>query len=369
MIRPKPLLLVLAALALVVVGVLFFKGPQPEVIIPAERLFRVGGFWITNTIFTGWLVVALLAILLITATRTMALVPRGLQNLVEALFEWALDLVESIAGPQNARRFFPLVMTIFLYIMIGNWMGLLPGFASIGLAEEADHGVYFEQQRVGPLNIAIIPLNPEVVHKGEHGEEEEEHHSFLPGAAPDSFVSAAPHGATAAAGTAGQQEEGRFLGILVPLFRGVNTDVNMTLAIALISFVFVEWWGLRSLGLGYLTKFFNFGPLLRGNALGVIDIFVGILELFSEFIRIISFTFRLFGNIFAGEVLLLMMTFLVPFVFVQPFYFLEIFVGFIQAAVFALLTLVFASMAVESHAHPEGEHTEHIEHPTVEPAH
>jgi F-type H+-transporting ATPase subunit a len=132
----------------------------------------------------------------------------------------------------------------------------------------------------------------------------------------------------------------------------------MTLAIALVSFFFVEMWGLKTLGIGYLGKFFNFKAVMKGSPMGLIDVFVGLLELISEFIRIVSFTFRLFGNIFAGEVLLLMMSYLVPFLFVLPFYFLEIFVGFIQAAVFALLTLVFATMAVESH----GDHEEHEEH-------
>jgi F-type H+-transporting ATPase subunit a len=147
------------------------------------------------------------------------------------------------------------------------------------------------------------------------------------------------------------------MGILIPFFRSVNSDVNMTLAIAIVSFVFVEMWGIRTLGIGYLGKFFAFKSLAKGP-LGGIDVFVGFLELISEFVRIVSFTFRLFGNIFAGEVLILMMSYLVPFLFVLPFYFLEIFVGFIQAAVFAILTLVFAAMAVESHA----EHEEQAEH-------
>ena len=141
---------------------------------------------------------------------------------------------------------------------------------------------------------------------------------------------------------------GQKLALIIPLFRSVYSDVNNTLALALISFVMVEFWGLRTLGLGYLKKFFNFS--------GVIPFFVGILELLSEFIRIISFAFRLFGNIFAGEVLILMLTFLLPFLIVDIIYGLELFVGFIQAAVFALLTLVFAVMAVEHH---DEEHEAH----------
>ena len=133
---------------------------------------------------------------------------------------------------------------------------------------------------------------------------------------------------------------------LIPLFRSVYSDVNNTIALALISFVMVEFWGLRTLGFSYLGKFFNFS--------GFIPFFVGILELLSEFIRIVSFAFRLFGNIFAGEVLILMLTFLLPFLIVDIIYGLELFVGFIQAAVFALLTLVFAVMAATTTWNPRG---------------
>ena len=128
------------------------------------------------------------------------------------------------------------------------------------------------------------------------------------------------------------------------------TDVNAPLAIAIFSFIFVEFWGLQTLGVSYLTKFFSFGKLLKGDILGgLIDVFVGLLEFVSELSRMVSFTFRLFGNVFAGEVLLLMMTFLVPFVLVDVFYALELFVGLIQAFVFAMLTLVFAVTAVSHH--------------------
>lgn len=136
--------------------------------------------------------------------------------------------------------------------------------------------------------------------------------------------------------------------LVVPYLRGVYSDLNNTLALGICSFLLVEFWGFQALGFGYLKKFFNFTS--------PINAFVGLLELLSEFIRMISFAFRLFGNIFAGEVLVLMLTFLMPFLFVDIIYGLELFVGFIQAAVFALLTLVFASMAVESHG--EGEHHE-----------
>ncbi len=138
------------------------------------------------------------------------------------------------------------------------------------------------------------------------------------------------------------------------LLRPAGTDLNMPLALAIISFVFVEFWGIRVLGFRYFGKFFRFGALLRGNIFqGLVDIFVGFLELLSEFVRIISFTFRLFGNMTAGEILLLVTAFLIPFVFSLPFYGLELLVGFIQALIFSGLTLVFVTIAVTPHGGEE----------------
>ncbi|MGH2608869.1 MAG: F0F1 ATP synthase subunit A, partial [Tepidiformaceae bacterium] len=170
--------------------------------------------------------------------------------------------------------------------------------------------------------------------EGEHGDE----HAVESPALGESFV--------------GVDFPGKKVGLVIPFFRSVYSDVNNTLALGICSFIFVEFWGFQALGLGYLRKFFV-NPFR--NPIGT---FVGFLELLSELIRIVSFTFRLFGNIFAGEVLILMLTFLAPFLIVDIIYGLELFVGFIQAAVFALLTLVFATMAVEHHGdeeHHDGE--------------
>ena len=125
----------------------------------------------------------------------------------------------------------------------------------------------------------------------------------------------------------------------------------MPLALALISFVFVEYWGFRAHGLGYLKKFFALGNLFRLRFTGLIDAFVGFLELVSELVRVFSFTFRLFGNMTAGEILVVMITFLVPFVATQFVFGLELLVGLIQAVIFAGLTLVFLSVAVRREEH------------------
>lgn len=149
-------------------------------------------------------------------------------------------------------------------------------------------------------------------------------------------------------------KEGHAETVFIPLLRSAGTDLNMPLALALVSFVFVEFWGFRSMGLAYVGKFLRVGNLLRGRVFqGAIDLFVGILELLSEFIRIVSFTFRLFGNMTAGEILLLVSGFLVTFVFSVPFYGLEILVGFVQALIFAGLTTVFVALAVAGHGEQE----------------
>jgi F-type H+-transporting ATPase subunit a len=154
-------------------------------------------------------------------------------------------------------------------------------------------------------------------------------------------------------------------GTFIPLLRAANTDINLPLSIAIISFVSVEFWGLRSLGFfHYLNSFFNFGqirdgfvslfkgkirPAISGIMFGFINLFIGFLEILSHFIRIISFTFRLFGNMTAGEILLLVVSFLVPLVASIPFYGLELLVGILQALIFAGLTLVFGVIAMAPH--------------------
>jgi F-type H+-transporting ATPase subunit a len=136
------------------------------------------------------------------------------------------------------------------------------------------------------------------------------------------------------------------------LLRSPGTDVNMPMALALVSFAFVEYWGLRAHGFAYMKKFFPLGKLLKGNILGgLIDLFVGFLELVSELVRVVSFTFRLFGNMTAGEILVVMVTFLAPFVFIQIFFALELLVALIQSVIFAGLTLVFLSVAVRHEEH------------------
>ena len=146
---------------------------------------------------------------------------------------------------------------------------------------------------------------------------------------------------------------GKTIGLLVPFLRGASTDINTTLAIAIVAMFTVQVWGIRALGVrGYGGKFFV-NPISQGP----IATFVGILEGFGELTRTLSFTFRLFGNMFAGEILLIAMAFLLPLIGIIPFMGLELFVGLIQGYIFAMLTLVFGVMAVASH----GDHDSHAE--------
>lgn len=243
--------------------------------LASETIFNIGGFGVRNTMITAvmtvlvWLVVGL-----VLRKKKYSLLPGGFQNFVEMLIESLYNFFNTIVGDENkTRRFFPIAATIFLFVLISNWMGLLPGFGSIGLWEE---------------------------------------------------------------------EEGKQ--VLIPIFRSTFADVNMTLALALVAMTAVQAFGVAMLGArGYLGKFFV-NPFRDP-----IGSFVGILELMSEVSKLISFSFRLFGNVFAGEVLLLVMAFLVPYIIPLPFYGLEIFVGFIQALVFAFLTLVFLKGATTAH--------------------
>ena len=350
--------IVFGALALLGVGFLFLGAPKPHIEIKAEPLWTIGVLEITNTLLSAWLATLVLFLIAIFATRKMSFIPSGLQNVMEAVVEALLTLVENTVGPKHARRFFPVIATIFLFIVVGNWMALLPVFNVIGKiepvgveeAEFHEEVVVFEDKGL----FVIMPNTSEIeIHFDEavcdgvaEGHEREE---CLEEGRAEAILTA-------------REEEGidpdAKIGIMAPYFRSMNTDLMTPLSLAIVAAIFVEWWGISALGLvGYGKRFFSFGRLAKGDPMGVIDIFVGFLELIAEFARIISFTFRLFGNMLAGEILLLVMTFLIPLLLALPFYGLELFVGAIQAFVFAMLTLVFGALAVTSHDEHDEEET------------
>jgi F-type H+-transporting ATPase subunit a len=260
----------------------------------------IGSFPITNALIMTVVVDLTLVLTIVFAARNMKLIPQGFQNSVEALVEAFYNFALGV-DRKNVAKFFPLCATIFLFFLYANMFALVPGVGSIGTCE------------------------PSV----------EEAHATGEPPAPSPVFSGLP----------GYCEAGH---AVTPFLRAPAADLNVTFAFALAAVFMVEVFGFQALGLNYLSKFFNFRE-------GFIGAFVGILELISEFVRIIAFAFRIFGNIFGGEVIILVMAFLFPYILPLPFYGFEVFVAFIQALIFAVLTLVFMSMATIAH----GGHDEH----------
>jgi F-type H+-transporting ATPase subunit a len=242
-----------------------------HVSIAAEKLTEWMGISITNTLLMSWVVVLVIVSLSFIVSRSVRMVPGKFQIVMETLVGGARTFVaESLESEQLARRFTPFLLTLFLFILIGNWLEFIPGVESI------------------------------VYHNAD--------------------------------------------GETLPLLRAMNTDLNIPLALAIIAFITIEVTGVVVLGFfKYAGKFINFHS--------PIGFFVGLLELLSETIRLISFSFRLFGNIFAGSVLVGIITFLAPYAIPAPFMLFEVFVGLIQAAVFALLTLFFIKLAIMETGH------------------
>ena len=497
----KRRLIILGALVLIVGGFFLVRAPKPVIAIAPEFVAAIGSYEITNTILSAWVVIFLLlvgAFFVWRRTRNteQALVPSGIQNIVEVIYEAFFNIAEQVVGNRSARIFFPVVFTIFIFLLAGNWFGLFPWNNVIGqvddtrehylhemelsvhdLKDDLKHG----ERTVSPGEIAAInnaftnayfdPIHFEV-DEHEHADEViaeiREHHLSeseravraefadnplsttlgasevvkeiekrlgaagldgeaateailynLPLTASDAelvradgpiltgggFKIVPPRtlfdeprdysydafaeplviepGADGDGGAAqvcliecesqiGSNEpvvvpttvntahigfvlrleekgiDGATVGHIFPFFRAIATDVNLPLALALWSLIMVQFWGVKGVGLGA-----NFGKYIGlGSHVvvkGPMGVFVGVLEIISEIGRVVSFTFRLFGNIFAGEVVLFISMFLVAFIVPSVFFGLEIFVGFIQAFVFAMLTLVFAGAAVAGH--------------------
>ncbi len=350
--KPRVLIPLVAVIALLAAGILFLHGPLEVPSLQISPLTTIAGYPLRNSVLTTWIVMAIILVLAFLSTRNMKLVPSGLQNFMETVIEGFLTLVTNVAGEKNGRRFFPLVASIFLFVVCANWFGLLPGIGTVGkvvpaeevLHEAEEHGTPVEDVKLFVMqDNGVIPIGLNYKLDGKKvtaneisGAEWEKHHAEL-------------------------EEQHLTAGHLNGYLRPANTDVNTPLALAIMSFIFVEFWGISTLGFfPYMGKFFNFRKLLRGNIfMGIIDVFVGLLELISELVRLMSFTFRLFGNVFAGEVLLLVFSFLIPLVVPLGAYSMELFFGLIQAFVFAMLTLVFAIMAVSHHGEEEHGHAEH----------
>ena len=252
-----------------------FELPAPHVVWPAGHVRPAGiltfDVSIPSTLLTGWIVMAVILVVAFFLSRSIRLSPSGRQNALEYVYEGLANFATSLGGPK-ARRYVPIFVTFFLYILLSNWSGLLPG--------------------VGKL----------------------------------------------------QQ------------LRAPTSDVNMTIGLALVSFCLFHIEGIRALGVGgYLGKFFNVGGFKDGIAAGVIGLFVGILEFFLEFIKPVTLSMRLFGNIYAGEIALGVITGLTLAVIPVAMVSLEFLLNFMQALIFSVLTLMFTIIATEGHSEDHDE--------------
>jgi F-type H+-transporting ATPase subunit a len=323
-------ILTVLGIALVIGIVLYllgFKMTQDDLHISAaaEPLACVGGQMegehcsagtflpITNSLVMTIIVDLILIVIAVVVGQNLKLVPRGLQNMVELVIEFFYNFARGV-DPKNIGKLFALPATIFLFFLVANFAALIPGVGSIGVCRPVSHS------------------EAEASEGGAAAEPDEEGGS----SAFRSFPGYCDHHDN----------------ILVPALRAPAADLNVTFAFALVAGIMIEVWGFQALGIGYLGKFF-INPFKEG----AIQTFVGILELIGEFTRIISFAFRIFGNIFGGEVILAVMSFFFAYLLPLPFYGLEVFVAFIQAVIFAVLTVIFGSVAMTPHSgHAGDEH-------------
>ena len=313
------------------IGPSFLKPISPLVVLPGEPTgLAIGGFEITNTTLATLLTDVVLILLAFGAWRfskSGKLVPEGIYNAFEAIVEFVWNTVESALGNQWAKRAFPVVATIFLLIFTANMIKLIPGFESIGYMKEA-HGDYGYKPVDMGFFYALDADHP-ISKAAEHGEVDT--HSEY----------AAWHGAV-------NIDPNKYYEV-VPFLRGSATDLNFPLALAVIAVVMIQVYGVWALGPGYFSKFFQFKQLISGGIFGGINFAVGLLEVVLEAAKVLSFAFRLFGNIFAGALLLSIVGALTAVVVPAGLYLFEVFFGIIQAYVFFLLTVAFISGALVSH--------------------
>jgi F-type H+-transporting ATPase subunit a len=266
--------------------------PEPK--LPADVVFHIFGLGVTNTLLATWITMLVLILVAVLVARKPKLIPSKVQSIVESLLGYIHDLCTSTAGEKDGRQFFPMVATIFLFVLFNAILALIPGYGSL----------------------EVHTANGEV-----------------------------------------------------ELLRAANTDFNTPLMLALVTFITVEYMGFKRLGLGYMKKFITWGDfgraigkifkgkfdimaLLSGFIMGI----VGILEFVSELIRIVSLTFRLFGNMLAGEIVLLVIAYVIPYFVPLIFYGLESFFAVIQALIFAALAIVYISLSVAGHGSEEHQH-------------
>ena len=309
-------------LVLMIVGFVLggiYAPVQPEIVVAPEKLLEgpiisnflgFGPLYLVNVLPTLAVTLVLIIVIAFFTNRSLKnsaktdLVPRGIGNLMEAFFELLYNLTEGSAGTKYVRMIFPWFATIMFYVLFANLLKLVPGFESVGVlhphGESAGHVLH-------GWHIYNAELSKEY--------------------------------------------------ILAPFFRGISVDLNFTFSLALISVVMIQVVGFRAQGFGYLSKFFNTKRMFKVPFFGAMDFLVGLLELISELSKIISFAFRLFGNMFAGIVLVAIVAGLLGKISILPSMIMlfELFVGVIQAFVFGMLTMVFMAQVTQSHGEEHAE--------------
>ena len=261
----------------------------------AEPIFHFQNFVITNALFTSWIAVIVIVILSFVLRSKLKEVPGKIQNLFEIIIEGALSLCDQVTNDRAlSMKIFPIAISVFFFILVNNWFGILP-LGGFGLIERGEHGLSF-----------------------------------------------------------------------IPFLRGGTADINTTIALAVMAVFGANLFGVFSIGIWKtLNKYVNLKVIGQiGKKIGKdptvvivapITFFVGLIEIVGEFAKIASLSFRLFGNVFAGEVLLVSMAALVGYIVPIPFLFLEILVGVIQALIFSILLVVYFTIASTDH----DEHDEH----------
>lgn len=412
------IILVLAACSIFSFGILPSTGSSvalPVIVVPPEPYLE--GWPSENFNWTNTLTATVLADVMVLIFIGLAWrasrgwnreVPTRFQSIAELIGGFVYDLCKTVAG-KNARILFPLVASIFIFLLAVNWMKLLPGVESVGVMHCAGHsspeiGITV---RSGHPRLGDRLWVDRVLFAGYAANEDDYHHckDFKAGVIPnptDEQIAAAaaalreaeaaldaesvtlspderdaqitllrqettealyPHAPVELSASALERGVVPYLHVVTPFVRGGSTDLNLTIGLALVSFVAIQVFGVIGQGANYFQKFVNLNAL--GNAgkrpLGLVDFGVGLFEIVSEFGKIISLSFRLFGNLFAGGILLAVMSFLVAFVLPGVFIGLEIIVTTIQAFVFAVLTLVFSAQAMEGH-HGDEDHGDAADH-------
>lgn len=305
--------ILLLLIILSVIGVNLIAPVQPHIQVAAENLSAqplftlpvLGDFYLTNTLMAMLLmdiVIILIALGVRNASKKNELAPGGIGGVFEMLIEMLYNLTQNTAG-KFAAKIFPWFATILIVVLFANLLKLIPGFETIGLLHHAEHG--YATQALGGNWFTVL----------------------------------------------NQEKEGG--SIVTPFLRGVSTDLNFTLALALISVVMTQVIGVQARGVRYFGKFVNVSTMFKKPFFGFMDLLVGLLELISEFSKILSFTFRLFGNMFAGMVLLALIGVMIPVFMPSMIMMFELFIGLIQAFVFGMLTMVFMAQATQGHGAEE----------------